>query len=69
MAPKVAVAVVFVAALFMSIMDTTIVNVALPSIGDQFHVDAASVGVVNVDRKSTRLNSSHYALSRMPSSA
>ena len=47
-APKVAVAVVFVAALFMSIMDTTIVNVALPSIGDQFHVDAASVGVVNV---------------------
>ncbi|MFC1400000.1 MULTISPECIES: DHA2 family efflux MFS transporter permease subunit [Streptacidiphilus] len=45
---KTAVAVVFVAALFMSIMDTTIVNVALPSIGDQFHVDAASVGVVNV---------------------
>ena len=48
MDPKTAVAVVFVAALFMSIMDTTIVNVALPSIGDQFHVDAASVGVVNV---------------------
>ena len=46
--PKVAVAVVFVAALFMSIMDTTIVNVALPSIGHQFDVDAASVGVVNV---------------------
>jgi EmrB/QacA subfamily drug resistance transporter len=47
-APKTAVAVVFVVALFMSIMDTTIVNVALPSIGDQFRVDAASVGVVNV---------------------
>ncbi|MFC1416510.1 MDR family MFS transporter [Streptacidiphilus cavernicola] len=46
--PKAAVAVVFVAALFMSIMDTTIVNVALPAIGDRFHVDAASVGVVNV---------------------
>jgi len=46
--PKTAVAVVFVASLFMSIMDTTIVNVALPSIGDQFHVGAASVGIVNV---------------------
>ncbi|GAA0678453.1 MDR family MFS transporter [Kitasatospora atroaurantiaca] len=46
--PKVAVGVVFVAALFMSIMDTTIVNVALPSIGRQFAVDPASVGVVNV---------------------
>ena len=30
---KVAVAVVYVAALFMAIMDTTIVNVALPAIG------------------------------------
>ncbi|WP_441246107.1 MDR family MFS transporter [Kitasatospora sp. McL0602] len=48
LAPKVAVGVVFVAALFMSIMDTTIVNVALPSIGRQFGVDPASVGVVNV---------------------
>ena len=46
--PKAAVAVVFVASLFMSIMDTTIVNVALPAIGRQFAVDAASVGVVNV---------------------
>ena len=26
-------------------------------------------GVVNTDRKSTRLNSSHWTLSRMPSSA
>ncbi|MEZ0095712.1 MDR family MFS transporter [Streptacidiphilus sp. EB129] len=48
LSPKTAVAVVFVAALFMSIMDTTIVNVALPSIGRQFSVDAASVGIVNV---------------------
>ncbi|GAA2155305.1 MDR family MFS transporter [Kitasatospora kazusensis] len=46
--PKTAVGAVFVAALFMSIMDTTIVNVALPSIGRQFRVDPASVGVVNV---------------------
>lgn len=30
---KVAVSVVYVAAMFMSVMDTSIVNVALPSIG------------------------------------
>ena len=30
-------------------------------------VDSAFVG--NIDRKSTRLNSSHFLLSRMPSSA
>src|SRR5580693_647595 len=35
--PKVSVSVVFVAAMFMNIMDITIVNVALPSIGRQFH--------------------------------
>ena len=35
---KVAVSVVFVAAMFMAIMDTTIVNVALPTIGRDFHV-------------------------------
>ncbi|WP_371481547.1 MDR family MFS transporter [Kitasatospora sp. NBC_00315] len=46
--PKIAVGAVFVASLFMSIMDTTIVNVALPSIGRQFGVDPAGVGVVNV---------------------
>jgi EmrB/QacA subfamily drug resistance transporter len=40
---KVAVSVVFVAALFISIMDTSIVNVALPSIGRDFHVRATSV--------------------------
>jgi EmrB/QacA subfamily drug resistance transporter len=40
---KVAVSVVFVAALFISIMDTSIVNVALPSIGRDFHVSATSV--------------------------
>ena len=33
---KVAVGVVFVAAMFMSIMDVTIVNVALPTIGRDF---------------------------------
>ena len=35
---KVAVSVVFVAAMFMSIMDVTIVNVALPTIGRDFAV-------------------------------
>ncbi|MDT7670625.1 MAG: hypothetical protein QOC74_3408, partial [Pseudonocardiales bacterium] len=35
---KVAVSVVFVAAMFMSIMDATIVNVALPTIGRDFSV-------------------------------
>jgi EmrB/QacA subfamily drug resistance transporter len=47
--PKVSVSVVFVAAMFMNIMDITIVNVALPSIGHQFGVaetalDAVAVG-------------------------
>src|SRR6201995_1224631 len=40
---KGAVSVGFVAALFISIMDTSIVNVALPSIGRDFHVTATSV--------------------------
>ena len=31
--------------------------------------DVASMPVANTDRKSTRLNSSHLKLSRMPSSA
>lgn len=33
MNPKISVSVVYVAAMFMSIMDVTIVNVALPAIG------------------------------------
>ena len=45
---KVAVSVVFVAAMFMNIMDTTIVNVALPTIGRQFHVAADSVDTVAI---------------------
>jgi EmrB/QacA subfamily drug resistance transporter len=43
---KFAVSVVYVAALFMNIMDTTIVNVALPTLGHQFHVGPASVDIV-----------------------
>ena len=34
-----------------------------------FNLEGKGRGVIFVDRKSTRLNSSHYALSRMPSSA
>jgi EmrB/QacA subfamily drug resistance transporter len=45
---KVAVSVVFVAAMFMSIMDVTIVNVALPTIGRDFHVPATSVDTVSI---------------------
>jgi len=49
MSQKVAVAVVYVAAMFMTIMDTTIVNVALPTLGREFHtrpeaVDAVVIG-------------------------
>lgn len=44
---KLAVAVVYVAALFMTIMDATIVNVALPALGNEFQVESAAVnGVV-----------------------
>jgi EmrB/QacA subfamily drug resistance transporter len=45
---KLAVAVVFVTANFMSIMDTTIVNVALPTVGRDFGVDASGLSSVNV---------------------
>jgi EmrB/QacA subfamily drug resistance transporter len=45
---KVAVGVVFVAAMFISIMDTSIVNVALPSIGRDFHVDPTAVDGISI---------------------
>jgi EmrB/QacA subfamily drug resistance transporter len=44
---KVAVGVVFVSAMFMNIMDITIVNVALPTIGRNFHIAPTAVdGIV-----------------------
>jgi len=46
--PKISVCIVFVAATFMSIMDTTIVNVALPSVSRQFGVSSASIDIVVV---------------------
>jgi EmrB/QacA subfamily drug resistance transporter len=45
---RLAVAVVYVAAMFMAIMDTTIVNVALPTLGRDFHARADSVGLVSI---------------------
>jgi EmrB/QacA subfamily drug resistance transporter len=45
---KVAVGVVFVAAMFMSIMDATIVNVALPTIGRDFKVSATAVDTISI---------------------
>src|SRR6202046_5475786 len=44
---KVAVGIVFVSAMFMTIMDVTIVNVALPTIGRDFHIAPTAVdGIV-----------------------
>ena len=45
---KVAVSIVFVLAMFMSIMDITIVNVALPHLGRDLHVGATGVAAVAV---------------------
>jgi EmrB/QacA subfamily drug resistance transporter len=45
---KVAVGVVFVAAMFMSIMDATIVNVALPTIGRNFKVSVTAVDTISI---------------------
>ncbi|MGH3400630.1 MAG: MFS transporter, partial [Streptosporangiaceae bacterium] len=45
---KVAVSVVYVAAMFMTIMDSTIVNVALPTIGRNFKVPTTSVAGVSI---------------------
>jgi MFS family permease len=46
--PKVSVSIAFVAALSMSIMDTTIVNVALPSIARQLGVSTGSLDAIVV---------------------
>jgi EmrB/QacA subfamily drug resistance transporter len=48
MSQKVAVGVVFVLAMFMAIMDATIVNVALPQLGREFGVPASHVDTVVV---------------------
>ncbi|MEO6858601.1 MAG: MDR family MFS transporter [Solirubrobacteraceae bacterium] len=48
MSQKIAVGVVYVAALFMTIMDSTIVNVALPTIGREFQVRLDAVDSVSI---------------------
>lgn len=48
MSQKVAVAVVYAATMFMAIMDSTIVNVALPTLGRQFHVRPEAVDSVSI---------------------
>jgi EmrB/QacA subfamily drug resistance transporter len=42
------VAVVYVTAMFMAILDTTIVNVALPTLGRDFRTTAGGVGLVSI---------------------
>jgi len=46
--PKVSVSIVFVCAMFMSIMDSTIVNMALPSLARQLNVPSTSIDAVVV---------------------
>ena len=43
MKPEYAIAVVYVAAMFISILDTTVVNVALPTLSREFNVGTASI--------------------------
>ncbi|WTW97893.1 multidrug efflux MFS transporter [Streptomycetaceae bacterium NBC_01309] len=45
---RVVVSVVFVAAMFMTVLDSTIVNVAIPAIADDFSTSPEAVGGVNV---------------------
>ncbi len=46
--PRISVSIVFVASMFMSIMDTTIVNVALATLARQFNVPATAIDAVVV---------------------
>ena len=46
--PKISVSIIFVAAMFMSIMDSTIVNVALPALSHQFNAVGTSIDAIVV---------------------
>jgi EmrB/QacA subfamily drug resistance transporter len=48
MSQKVVVSIVFVSAMFMNVMDITIVNVALPTIGTDLHVKSTAVSAVSI---------------------
>ena len=45
---RVAVVIVYVLAMFMSALDSTIVNVALPAIGEAFDVPPSATGTINI---------------------
>lgn len=45
---KAAVGIIYVLAMFMSALDSTIVNVALPAIGGAFHVPPSAMGTINI---------------------
>lgn len=46
--PKAAVTIVYITAMFMTVMDGTIVNVALPAISHEFHIPPPAASSVNV---------------------
>ncbi len=46
--PKISVSIIFVTAMFMSIMDSTIVNVALPALSHQFNAVGTSIDAIVV---------------------
>lgn len=46
--PKAAVPIVYITAMFMTVMDGTIVNVALPAISHEFHIPPSAASGVNV---------------------
>ena len=45
---KMAVGIVYVLAMFMSALDGTIINVALPTIGEEFQIPPAATGAINI---------------------
>ena len=54
----------------MSVVIGAVVNIILdPILIYVFHMGVRGAAIATVDRKSTRLNSSHITRSRMPSSA
>ena len=46
--PKIVVSIVYVTAMFMAAMDGTIVNVALPTISNQFNIPPSATSGINV---------------------
>ena len=55
--------------LFLVVAHAQIVNIADGNFKAKLLLANSTVGIASTDRKSTRLNSSHPSISRMPSSA